>query len=75
MLILIHIFCLDMKINLLRGAQVTVNDNPLENYDNIPQSYYPDIKISKAGLYTIVNATNFMVRWDGGINKKCFKII
>ena len=56
-----------MRINLLRGAQVTVNENPLENYDNIPQSYYPDIKISKAGLYTIVNATNFMVRWDGGI--------
>lgn len=49
----------------MRGAQITVNSIELDNY-NIQAKYFsPDVTIKQAGIFIIINSTDFMVRWDG----------
>lgn len=49
----------------MRGAQIIVSSKPLVEYLAGPVYFPPDITIQKAGIYTIVNANDFMVKWDG----------
>jgi hypothetical protein len=49
----------------MRGAQVTINDVPLDDYLVQAKYFSPDVSIKQAGIFLIVSATDFMVRWDG----------
>lgn len=51
----------------MRGISASINDEPIKDYQLQAKIFSPDIVIRQAGLYTIVNATDFMIRWDGGI--------
>lgn len=49
----------------MRGAQIIINAVPLDNYNIEAKHFSPDITIKQAGIFIIINSTNFMVRWDG----------
>jgi mucin-19 len=49
----------------MRGADIYVNSNYLENNIADGQYFAPDVSIKQAGIYIIVSSTDFMIRWDG----------
>jgi hypothetical protein len=51
---------------MLRGMGLKVNGEIIEVLFLTPKRFFPDVTITKVGLYLIVNATKFEVRWDGG---------
>ena len=52
---------------MLRGMGLKVNGEIIEVLFLTPKRFYPDVTITKVGLYLIVNSTKFEVRWDGGL--------
>lgn len=50
----------------MRGMYVMVNNAPLIDYENQVKNFAPDLTISQGGLFTVVNTSDFMIRWDGG---------
>jgi hypothetical protein len=53
----------------MRGTFVTANQSPLENLNNQPRYFSPDVEIFQAGIFIIVNSTDFMIKWDGSKKK------
>lgn len=57
---------LGLRISLMRGMNLMVNNAPLTDFELQVKNFAPDLSISQGGLFTVLNATDFMIRWDGG---------
>lgn len=55
----------ELSINLMRERPVEVNGLELLNLEQGAR-VFGDVKIMIAGLYTIVNSTDFLIKWDMG---------
>lgn len=55
----------DLSINLMRGRNIEVNGLELFNLEEGAR-VFGDVHIAMAGLYHVVNSTNFLIKWDGG---------
>jgi len=55
-----------IKISLMRDMQLLINNVALVDYAYQVKYFAPDLSISQGGLFTVINATDFMIRWDGG---------
>lgn len=55
----------ELSINLMRGRLVEVNGLELLNLEQGAR-VFGDVKIMIAGLYTVVNSTDFLIKWDMG---------
>lgn len=49
----------------MRGRPIEVNGLELLNLEQGAR-VFGDVKIMIAGLYTIVNSTDFLIKWDMG---------
>ena len=56
---------LDLTINLVRGNGVTVNNFVYNNFDLQSGYFAPDVVIKKVGIFLILEAEQFMIKWDG----------
>ena len=52
---------------MIRGKNIEVNGLEMKRLDQGAR-VFGNVKIMTAGLYYLVNSTNFLVKWDGGIN-------
>ena len=49
----------------MRGKNIEVNSYELKNLHQGAR-VFGNVNIMRAGLYSIVNATDFLIKWDGG---------
>ena len=49
----------------MRGSQVSVNSVQLDSFEVDAKHFLPDISIKQAGIFVIINSTDFAVKWDG----------
>lgn len=49
----------------MRGRSIQVNGIDLNNLEEGARSF-GDVRIMIAGLYHVVNSTDFLIKWDGG---------
>lgn len=54
---------------MMRGRSVEVNGMELLNLEQGAR-VFGDVHIMVAGLYTIVNSTDFLIKWDMGNYKE-----
>lgn len=58
----------------MRGRNIEVNGVELANLEQGAR-VFGDVHIMVAGLYHVVNSTDFLIKWDGGKKSFMFKYI
>lgn len=57
--------CLGVQVSFESGKDILVNNTALTKLGSSP-ARYPSFTVYKAGLFVIINATHFNLRWDRG---------